>query len=567
MSVTRRRLLAVPAVFLLSLVLVFTSGNSKPAAAWATPPLPITLGAGTAAAPVMTGVLANPIGLTAATIGFLGIAAYETRDSWLPVVKDWFNATEPTEREPEPAPTGTPTINACQLISAQMVPSGNSAQISVVGSCHRNHYPDYWPDLDYTLSATCKNDQGGISSGVTRQVEFEGTTGEYQYAVSVRNTRNILIPAPTNLCPTGMVPLYIVATPGPNTAWSHPKPPKMKIDGLNGGLPDANYSQTTTVQCRKPDGTLASISDTLTGHPDKIAVPSCAEEFGPGSIPWSVTVAGGPNGTTPQEQISITTEQDVYDEYADCFGPTGLVCEIQVWIDGQPCTFGNSLCAIWPKINRAEPSRMQCRFGQHVVDKSQCSHLAHAYADVVEVTQVTTDGSPQFNPNPNPNPTPAPQPSPFPTTGTNPGAPSTTPGTGTNPDSRSCFGDAWSLNPVDWVYVPVKCVFLWAFVPSTSLDARLANVRGAVETKMPFSIFGGFAAIPAAVPGGSCPDWRIQVLDLDRNVVCGSSFTDAIRASRPVFVVFMGALALWPLIRSVAYSAVPIFKPVPGGGR
>lgn len=49
----------------------------------------------------------------------------------------------------------------------------------------------------------------------------------------------------------------------------------------------------------------------------------------------------------------------------------------------------------------------------------------------------------------------------------------------TDPDSRGdCLPSGWGLfNPVDWVVKPLKCVFRWAFVPSTALSARLATVR------------------------------------------------------------------------------------------
>lgn len=117
---------------------------------------------------------------------------------------------------------------------------------------------------------------------------------------------------------------------------------------------------------------------------------------------------------------------------------------------------------------------------------------------------------------------------------------------------------------MDWVYVPVKCALLWAFVPTQPISGRIDGIVGTITGKAPFSWLAGFGGLSLAIPGGSCPDWTITVGDSERNVVCGHGYTNAIRAARPVLTGFMIALALWPLIRSTAYAAFPILKPTPG---
>lgn len=57
-------------------------------------------------------------------------------------------------------------------------------------------------------------------------------------------------------------------------------------------------------------------------------------------------------------------------------------------------------------------------------------------------------------------------------------------GTGTiptQPDDRNCISGAFTFNPLDWVYVPVKCVLRWAFVPDnatvTGWQTRIARLQ------------------------------------------------------------------------------------------
>jgi hypothetical protein len=52
------------------------------------------------------------------------------------------------------------------------------------------------------------------------------------------------------------------------------------------------------------------------------------------------------------------------------------------------------------------------------------------------------------------------------------------------------MGGFWSWNPIDWVYVPVKCALLWAFVPSAETQAALGNLGAGLADKVPFSWIG-----------------------------------------------------------------------------
>lgn len=74
----------------------------------------------------------------------------------------------------------------------------------------------------------------------------------------------------------------------------------------------------------------------------------------------------------------------------------------------------------------------------------------------------------------------------FPTGGTNT-APAGTP-SGAADGGPSCFGDAWSWNPLSWVFIPVKCVLIWAFVPDPGVvPATLQSTWATVSTRPPVS--------------------------------------------------------------------------------
>jgi hypothetical protein len=78
----------------------------------------------------------------------------------------------------------------------------------------------------------------------------------------------------------------------------------------------------------------------------------------------------------------------------------------------------------------------------------------------------------------------------LPTTGPNPAAPDTAPDSSTNPDSQSCFSTGWSWNPVSWVYVPIKCSFIWAFVPTPDATATMSDIGTNIGSRAPFTYVG-----------------------------------------------------------------------------
>lgn len=57
--------------------------------------------------------------------------------------------------------------------------------------------------------------------------------------------------------------------------------------------------------------------------------------------------------------------------------------------------------------------------------------------------------------------------------------------------SGECFPNGWGwFNPVQWVLRPIKCAFVWAFVPADEdLDAFVSSVKSSVEGTFPLSLF------------------------------------------------------------------------------
>lgn len=323
-----------------------------------------------------------------------------------------------------------------------------------------------------------------------------------------------------------------------------------------------NHTATTTVKCRKPDGSIGTVSRTVEGHPMEVVMPSCEEAF-PGSTPWGITRKSGEKGLPEKVDFDVKVDPTILTDYPECFANGALDCVTTVWINGRPCSKSRSVCHDWWEAINLENVPGNCKFGPYVVALGNCRELREAYRTPGTLTVeggptedpiVKPKAPPNTNPNPNPNPT----------TGPNPETPPTLPDTETDPDSRSCFADAWSWNPVDWVYVPVKCAFIWAFVPKTQLSTLVTTWKTTATDLYPFNVNPGMGW-DGSVGGRSCPNWRIQVGSLDRNVVCDSSFTQAIVNSRAWLAGGMLALAFWPLVRGLFFAAVPIIKPVPTG--
>lgn len=342
---------------------------------------------------------------------------------------------------------------------------------------------------------------------------------------------------------------------------------KTLVDELGKNIGFGNYRVTT--RCVNPETMEAQdIVTTTPGAEGGIVLPSCSARLGEGWHAAGVTIAPEApeiDGEPLPEEWEVPDFPPIgWDElipsdpdWEPCMGDK-KGCTLGVVVDDIPCVVGGSdACKQWVKILQKEPNRVRCEYGGVRVKVEDCYPLAYYY-DVN--TETNVDTSTPTKPETGPGPTTP-----------KPDAPGT--GTTTNvplPDPESeaakgeCFPKGWSvMNPVEWVYKPVKCALTWAFVPKTPLDVRLSRMKDKLGTRAPFGWIMSLTNLPGAIPGGSCPNWRIEVGGMSKNVVCNSTFTGAIRSARPVLAALMIGGAIWPMTRSLLYASVPVIKPVP----
>lgn len=546
----RRSVLLAPLVLLLSLVVVF-SNPTQARASTMTPIPPTVWGAAKVAAPRLL-LATSPVGLAISAAMFAYIV-YQERDTFMPLLEKikglgdgLTDMTSPHTATYEGGMVLEGVSGAWGSFRYDRYEATTVASADAVIWMKNGRCRDADTGAEYTFGNPA-NTFGQQIPGAKVQVPAGGArsaTGTF------------------NLCPAGGTEFLsgefwsVEST----TAYGDHFPPFSYNIADVQQLPDSQVEVESVVECYNPGtGDFVTITGTELGHPERLAVPSCKQRLGAGYIPWSTSVGAGPQGGPYERQLEVTTKQDVFDEYADCFGPTGLVCEIAVHVDGNACTIGETVCTRWRELSQTRPDRVTCKFGSHAVPLAECEVLRYAYqAKPHTITRVETETAPDGSVKVVPAP---PE--------TDPDTPVPNPEDPKDPDDPTfdlggCIGAGTNLNPLTWVYVPVKCVVIWAFKPRTQLSLRVDTIKATFTGKVPFSWFSGFSAIPAAVPAGACPDWTVKVGGLSENVVCNSTYTDAIRTSRPVLLVFMGALAVWPLLRSTMYAAFPILKPQPG---
>ncbi|MCW2787147.1 MAG: hypothetical protein JWP74_3664, partial [Marmoricola sp.] len=332
----------------------------------------------------------------------------------------------------------------------------------------------------------------------------------------------------------------------------------------NGATP-GNESQTSTVTCRKPDGTTGTDTEVLTAEASKIEVPSCVQKFGTGSYPLSATMTGGSPGA--EAPIIHTPTMNPASQYPSCFDPTTGVylgtCRVKIWVGGVPCVNGMTGCHNASQWHQDHPdTTLECRYGSYVVAYSDCAPLEHRYKANNGVHSVTkVDPGTGLDPNPgatDPDPgDPTPGPTPQCYDGcTTPNIPN--PLTPPTPTSSSCLSAAFSFNPVDWVYVPVKCVLSWAFDP----DPNVYNWSGFITTlqsRPPTSImFGLVATIQGAFSGFNTAGDCGTLADFSSHSLSHAQITCARIKSTPGFGAFYGLVQ----VGLVTVTAIGIFQMV-----
>jgi hypothetical protein len=167
----------------------------------------------------------------------------------------------------------------------------------------------------------------------------------------------------------------------------------------------------------------------------------------------------------------------------------GTTCGLFVTFQGTQCDVDVAGCVDWYHDSQVHPNDYGCEFGTHVVPLHDCDVLRWQYQSTGTRTDTVTGLRTSTTPGTSTGGS----------TGTGTGTSSGTQSSGTNTDPStgstststdgpqpdttdttgpSCMGGIWSWNPVDWVYIPIKCALKWAFVPSpTAVETSLQSIE------------------------------------------------------------------------------------------
>jgi hypothetical protein len=338
-----------------------------------------------------------------------------------------------------------------------------------------------------------------------------------------------------------------------------------KTGQFNPNDPATKY--TTNVECIDNFGTKSTISADSFGNQGGIKMPSCAAA-GRGHGTGVSTVDGyAPGSNVPTRLYSTSFTPDPSKPLCDP-GLSSGGCLLSVSIDGKPCTVGDIQCENWIKVDQGDSThtRVSCNQGPYVAALSACFLLERAYyPGGAPANAANTDGDPATasNTDLNGNPMPAQQPSPV-NVGTVPGgagapAPAPAPAPGASPNPGDCWPSGWGvLNPLEWVYDPIVCASKALFEPTKDVPTRITQMQGQFTNKIPIT---WFTAGTANVSGGACPvNWSFDIAGQHIPVICGTAADGIIRSFRPVMGAMLVLAAIWPLIRSLFYSVIPLLK-------
>ena len=563
------RLLGALAIFVLSCLVVI---SPIPAQAFVPPPV----------VPTITPVTAFKFGITkpgpvgwAIAAGAVGWLAYSNRDSIVgffggdkTALDEYYGGLDGDGTGPRETwgPRGWDSNLGTELVSV----NGNEATFRVWCINKSSTRCDpwgagtpafYWHSAQMNPNrAQCKKDDGStVWGGFNSYVELIRWPGGDNWDM----TRTFA------LCPSGTTLKGFELGPSNfhsyGLAWGTLAGPN--IVGSDLGIKQFDV----TVTCRNAEtGATENIAHT-SPFGKTLVIPSCKQRLGDDWYATKVKVQPVIDPETLPEDVPLWDvpnfppwewDEEIPDEVQPC-DTSKRGCSLGVWIDNDPCEIDVPICKQWKtKVFAKSPQRVECYYGQRQVDVKWCFPLEFAY-DSGRVTEI----DPGIKPTPRPDPT-----EPIIEKPINPGPPITTPINPVVPvlpvdppgTSGACWQAAISWNPVDWIYTPVKCAMTWAFVPETSLTVRLQRIGNKIKTKVPFSWVTSAAALPAELAvGSSCPNWRIRVASVDRQILCGTAFGNAMRDARPVWVVLMSGAAVYPLLRSIMYASFPVVKPSP----
>jgi hypothetical protein len=443
-------------------------------------------GMGVAAAPEEAGAgmacaAALPLCAVVAA-GTIGAVLYATHDTWMPWIKNGFGAGGSSV-------TGEGCGSRwCGYWNAQPVAGvmggGFSYNVSTVGTPGVVEAQTTW-DV-YCL------DSGGAPHHYSQTDNLEMGSwvgGHYSGTITVSNP-----------CAGGSI-TSVAGNPeqngqnyGPNMTW-----------GTSPPLVDSGIQVSNQVSCINPDGSTYSVIQGVTGMTGSLApMPTCTGAAGsqPGAHGVCVTTSAGPvGGALVQQASSCANAAAAAALYPNCVGG-GVACSYVVKVDNVPCVVGG-VCSGWTSIYASDPARVRCMYGAYSAPVADCAFLERAYeVGGAPATQANTDGNPATWTNPSPAGTPvggASMPTPAVDT------PALPVPTAANPTSNAdCFGATYqSFNPVEWVLTPIKCAFVWAWVPSPgTIGPAVGDFQRVWSSKPPGSLVVGASSVFSSIGTG-----------------------------------------------------------------
>jgi hypothetical protein len=544
---------------------------------------PLLLGSGAmpiGAALRLVAPFAGPLGWTFLGVTTVAAGLVATQDYWLPYLDGTFGEAKGPKPSTE-SPTGTRTYPGAMVNSLQQV-NTNVWQVNISTGPLTND--TNW--VGYTAKLSCKNRSNGVITqrGYEEKVAWGKTaTGANVYSQfycrtgvnsGIATNEDIVggtfgsFGAAENLAPS----CFAAGNTTPACYWPGVANIWRWGDHLAGGTPafDPASPETTyktTVECIRADGTKFELTAESPGDMKAVKVPSC-EAAVPGSHATGKTIVEGfPPGVETPERLYESPAIGSDPDYPLCgVNRPGPLCKLAVQIDQKECVVGLWDCVNWSELSK-DPNhapRVSCQYGPYSVATDKCNPLERAYEEGgAPATEPNVDGNPgtRSDTDPSGNQIPKQQPQ----NGTVPGG-AGKPQVGAAPGSpeankAECWPNGWGIFAPDWFLTAMKC----AFEPSPNVEAKVQNMNQSFSNKAPFVWVAGAGAVVAgsANVSGSCPDWTINVQGLSKNVVCESSFTQAILNSRGALFGLMVIAMFWPLIRAIWYSVIPILRPAP----
>lgn len=249
------------------------------------------------------------------------------------------------------------------------------------------------------------------------------------------------------------------------------------------------YVKTASVDVAAADAVDGKVSGLL----PELTCDSASSAGRPDSAPSRFRVGTG-DGTGIDTELggadAPSWQHDSPVEWPDCLGAE---CDLGLWqtigqAPAQYCGVSAVGCPDWVTQIQSHPDAYECRYGAYVVDMGYCSAFVRpgvvspnvgTVTDPDTGTKIRTgeveDYDPEVGPvvipwdDPQPDPTPDPAASPD-------GDPYPEP----QVDGQGCWSTSWGVfNPLTWVYRPIQCAFVWAFVPTDGFPT--GDVQGAFD--------------------------------------------------------------------------------------